>query len=45
VLVTIPYAPREALDAVVRACSGAGVPCRFVRRQVDLDPDAVLAAR
>jgi UDP-GlcNAc:undecaprenyl-phosphate GlcNAc-1-phosphate transferase len=45
VLVTIPDAPREVLDAVVGACGEAGVPCRFVRRQVDLDPDAVLAAR
>jgi UDP-GlcNAc:undecaprenyl-phosphate GlcNAc-1-phosphate transferase len=45
VLVTIPDAPRDALDAVVHACAGAEVPCRFVRRQVDLDPDAVLAAR
>jgi len=45
VLVTIPDAPREVLDAVVRACSEAGVPCRFVRREVDLDPDAVLATK
>ena len=45
VLVTIPDAPREVLDAVVRACADAEVPCRFVRRQVDLDPDAVLAAK
>ena len=45
VLVTIPDAPRDVLDAVVRACATAGVPCRFVRRQVDLDPQAVLAAK
>jgi len=45
VLVTIPDAPRDVLDAVVRACAQADVPCRFVRRQVDLDPDAVLAAK
>jgi UDP-GlcNAc:undecaprenyl-phosphate/decaprenyl-phosphate GlcNAc-1-phosphate transferase len=44
VLVTIPDAPRERLDRVVRACDGAGVPCRFVRRDVDLDPQAVLGA-
>jgi UDP-GlcNAc:undecaprenyl-phosphate/decaprenyl-phosphate GlcNAc-1-phosphate transferase len=45
VLVTIPDAPRDVLDAVVRACGDAGVPCRFVRREVDLDPHAVLAAK
>jgi UDP-GlcNAc:undecaprenyl-phosphate/decaprenyl-phosphate GlcNAc-1-phosphate transferase len=44
VLVTIPNAPRHRLDEVVRACSEAGVPCRFVRREVDLDPIAVLGA-
>jgi UDP-GlcNAc:undecaprenyl-phosphate GlcNAc-1-phosphate transferase len=44
VLVTIPGAPRERLDAVVEACSRAGVPCRFVRREIDLDPGAVLGA-
>jgi FlaA1/EpsC-like NDP-sugar epimerase len=42
VLVTIPDAPRERLDAVVAACAEAGVPCRFVRREVDLDPRVVL---
>ena len=44
VLVTIPNAPRERLDAVVQACSEAGVPCRFVRREVDLDPRVVLGS-
>ena len=44
VLVTIPGAPPERLDAVVRACSDAGIPCRFVRRETDLDPLAVLGA-
>jgi UDP-GlcNAc:undecaprenyl-phosphate GlcNAc-1-phosphate transferase len=44
VLVTIPEAPRERLDAVVEACSRAGVPCRFVRREIDLDPGVVLGA-
>src|SRR6185437_10129129 len=34
VLVTIPDAPRERLDAVMEACSRAGVSCRFVRRQI-----------
>ncbi len=32
VLVTIPDAPRERLDAVVRASEEAGIPCRIVRR-------------
>jgi UDP-GlcNAc:undecaprenyl-phosphate GlcNAc-1-phosphate transferase len=44
VLVTIPAAPRERLDAVVEACGRAGVSCGFVRRQIDLDPAAVLGA-
>jgi FlaA1/EpsC-like NDP-sugar epimerase len=42
VLVTIPNAPRERLDAVVAACTDANVSCRFVRREVDLDPRVVL---
>jgi UDP-GlcNAc:undecaprenyl-phosphate GlcNAc-1-phosphate transferase len=42
VLVTIPDASRERLDAVVSACARADVPCRFVRRELDLDPAAVL---
>jgi UDP-GlcNAc:undecaprenyl-phosphate/decaprenyl-phosphate GlcNAc-1-phosphate transferase len=44
VLVTIPTAPHDRLDAIVRACAAAGVPCRFVRREVDLDPRSVLGA-
>jgi FlaA1/EpsC-like NDP-sugar epimerase len=44
VLVTIPDASRERLDAVVAACERAGVRCRFVRRELDLDPAAVLGA-
>ena len=44
VLVTIPNAPRDTLDAVVRACAAADVPCRFVRRELDLDPQVVLGA-
>jgi UDP-GlcNAc:undecaprenyl-phosphate/decaprenyl-phosphate GlcNAc-1-phosphate transferase len=44
VLVTIPSAPRERLDPIIEACSRAGVSCRFVRRQTDLDPAAVLGA-
>jgi UDP-GlcNAc:undecaprenyl-phosphate GlcNAc-1-phosphate transferase len=42
VLVTIPDASRDRLDHVVTACSFAAVPCRFVRRQLDLDPHVVL---
>jgi UDP-GlcNAc:undecaprenyl-phosphate GlcNAc-1-phosphate transferase len=38
VLVTIPNAPRETLDAVVAACDAAGVECKAVRRELDLDP-------
>jgi UDP-GlcNAc:undecaprenyl-phosphate GlcNAc-1-phosphate transferase len=42
VLVTIPDAPRARLDAIVQACADAGVDCRFVRREIDLDPRVVL---
>jgi FlaA1/EpsC-like NDP-sugar epimerase len=42
VLITIPDAPREQLDAIVGACSDAGVTCRVVRREIDLDPRVVL---
>ena len=42
VLVTIPDAPRERLGLVIDACTLAQVPCRFVRRETDLDPRAVL---
>ena len=45
VLVTIPDAARERLDAVVGACERAGVRCRFVRRELDLEPQAVLGTR
>jgi UDP-GlcNAc:undecaprenyl-phosphate GlcNAc-1-phosphate transferase len=44
VLVTIPNAPRERLDAVVAACAEAEVDCRFVRREIDLDPRVFLGA-
>jgi UDP-GlcNAc:undecaprenyl-phosphate/decaprenyl-phosphate GlcNAc-1-phosphate transferase len=43
VYVTIPSAARPALDGVVEACSRADVRCSFVRRQIDLDPAAVLS--
>jgi UDP-GlcNAc:undecaprenyl-phosphate GlcNAc-1-phosphate transferase len=44
VLVTIPDAPRARLDAIVAACAEADVPCRFVRRETDLDPRVILGA-
>ena len=44
VLVTIPEAERERLDAIVAACAAAGVTCRFVRRDLDLDPVVVLGS-
>jgi UDP-GlcNAc:undecaprenyl-phosphate/decaprenyl-phosphate GlcNAc-1-phosphate transferase len=44
VLVTIPDAPRERLDRVVEACTRAGVACRFVRREIDIDPAVALGA-
>jgi FlaA1/EpsC-like NDP-sugar epimerase len=44
VLVTIPAAPRSVLDGIVGACEEAEIPCRFVRRETDLDPTAVLGA-
>jgi UDP-GlcNAc:undecaprenyl-phosphate/decaprenyl-phosphate GlcNAc-1-phosphate transferase len=44
VLVTIPDAPRERLDLVVEGCARAEVPCRFVRRETDLDPRVILGA-
>lgn len=42
VFVTIPHAPRERLDAIVEACKRADISCRFVRREIDLDPAVVL---
>ena len=45
VLVTIPDAPRDRLGLVIDACTRAEVPCRFVRRESDLDPRVVLGAR
>ena len=44
VLVTIPDAPRDRLGLVIDACTLAEVPCRFVRRETDLDPRVVLGA-
>jgi FlaA1/EpsC-like NDP-sugar epimerase len=48
VLVSIPGAPHERLDHVTRAAAGAGIPCRLVRRHVELPataPETVEAAR
>jgi len=44
VLVTIPDAPHERLGLVIDACALAEVPCRFVRRETDLDPRLALGA-
>jgi UDP-GlcNAc:undecaprenyl-phosphate/decaprenyl-phosphate GlcNAc-1-phosphate transferase len=44
VLVTIPDAQRKQLDLVVGSCEKADVPCRFVRRELDLDPVVVMGA-
>ena len=44
VFVTIPNASRELLDLVVEDCQRADVPCRFVRRETDLDPRVILGA-
>ena len=44
VLVTIPDAPRERLGLVIDACALTEVPCRFVRRETDLDPRVALGA-
>jgi UDP-GlcNAc:undecaprenyl-phosphate GlcNAc-1-phosphate transferase len=41
VLITIPDAPRERLDAVILACEAVAVQCRFIRRE-QLDPTVVL---
>ncbi|HKI93469.1 MAG TPA: hypothetical protein VJ986_14295 [Gaiellaceae bacterium] len=44
VLITIPNAPRARLDGIVEACGRAGIPCTFVRREIDIDPAVVLGA-
>jgi FlaA1/EpsC-like NDP-sugar epimerase len=45
VLVTIPGAPRDRLDSVIRASEEAGVPCRIVRRRTEFSaPEPVEAA-
>ena len=44
VFVTIPDAPKDRLDAIVRACEGREINCRFVRRDADVDPRVILGA-
>ncbi len=44
VFVTIPDAPREVLDAIVEACADLQVTCRFVRRELDLEPHVAYGA-
>jgi UDP-GlcNAc:undecaprenyl-phosphate GlcNAc-1-phosphate transferase len=43
VLVTIPDAPRDRLDAIVQACARHETTCRFVQRDVNVDPRVILA--
>jgi UDP-GlcNAc:undecaprenyl-phosphate GlcNAc-1-phosphate transferase len=43
VMITIPNAPRERLNAVVAACDAYDVTCRFVQRDADVDPRVILA--
>jgi UDP-GlcNAc:undecaprenyl-phosphate/decaprenyl-phosphate GlcNAc-1-phosphate transferase len=46
VLVSIPAAPQERLELVARAAERAQIPCRTVRRHVELSaPEPVEAAR
>jgi len=45
VLVTIPAAAQERLDAVVRASESAGIPCRIVHRRTEFSaPEPVEAS-
>ena len=41
VLVSIPAAPQKRLDHVVQAAEKAAIPCRLVRRHVELSPTPV----
>ncbi|HEY5295795.1 MAG TPA: NAD-binding protein [Gaiellaceae bacterium] len=45
VIVTIPNAQRERLDAIVRACELRELDCRFLRREIEVDPHVILAER
>lgn len=44
VLITIPEAPSDRLDHVVRAASSAGVSCRVVRRRTEFSAPAAVEA-
>ena len=44
VLVTIPDASRERLDAVIEACKRAAIPCNVVRREIERDSALLLGA-
>ena len=44
VLVSIPDAPVERIQPVLDACTGAGVPCRFVRRDTTTAPGSLVEA-
>jgi FlaA1/EpsC-like NDP-sugar epimerase len=43
VLVTIPDAPRDRLDAIVQACARHETTCRFVQRDANIEPHVILA--
>jgi UDP-GlcNAc:undecaprenyl-phosphate GlcNAc-1-phosphate transferase len=45
VLVTIPDAPADRLDAVARACAAHDVQLRIMRREIDLAPRVAQASR
>jgi UDP-GlcNAc:undecaprenyl-phosphate GlcNAc-1-phosphate transferase len=45
VLITIPDAPAERLAAIVAACEEREITCRVVRREIDVDPRAILEPR
>jgi UDP-GlcNAc:undecaprenyl-phosphate GlcNAc-1-phosphate transferase len=44
VLVTIPEAPQERIDVVLRAAADAEVPCRLVRRHTEFSPSEPVEA-
>jgi UDP-GlcNAc:undecaprenyl-phosphate/decaprenyl-phosphate GlcNAc-1-phosphate transferase len=43
VFVTIPNAPNDRLATVVETCARHDADCRFVRRDLDLDPQVTMA--
>jgi UDP-GlcNAc:undecaprenyl-phosphate GlcNAc-1-phosphate transferase len=42
VFVTIPNASKQRLDQIVQACATREIDCRFVRREMDVDPRVIL---